>query len=155
MGRQYNPSAHKEDSLFHVSQASVIELFGVTKTAEDLDNLLDSLVETLKNVYSMFGYHFQFTIAPAEDLQMWESLRISIQMYSISLERYIEVGNISLSGDFIAKRLMYTYVENKEHKFPYLLSGTVLNVPKLLACILEQDKDFVIPEIFQVKNWTM
>lgn len=155
MGRQYIPSAHKEDSLFHVSQSSVIELFGVTKTASDLDNILKELIEILKNVYTELGFHFRLSIIPADKLNMWESLRVGVEMYSTSLDSYIEVGNLSLSGDFIPKRLMFTFVENKENKFPYLLSGTVLNVPKFLACVLEQDKEFEVPELFRVEKWTL
>lgn len=153
MGRQYIPSAHKEDSLFHVSQSSVIELFVVTQTASDLDNMLEEMVKILKDLYTELGYHFRLSITPADKLQMWESLRVIIEMYSTSLDSYIEVGNISLSADYIPKRLMFTYVENKENKFPYLLSGTVLNVPKFLACVLEQDKDFELPELFRVEKW--
>lgn len=155
MGRQYIPSAHKEDCLFHVSQSSVVELFGVTKIASDLDNIFDEMIDFLKKVYTELGYHFRLCIAPADKLQMWESLRVTVEMYSTSLDSYVEIGNLSLSGDFIPKRLMFTYVENKENNFPHLFSGTVLNVPKFLACVLEQDKEFEVPESFKVHKWTL
>lgn len=154
MGRQYAPSQSDEDSLFHVSQSSVIEVFGVTKTHNDLDVLLDEMAALLKSVYTDLGYHFRLVTVSAEKLQMWESLRVSVEMYSTSLDCYIEVGNISLSGDFISKRLMLNYVENKVNKFPHILSGTVLNVPKLLGCVLEQDNDFQVPEMFKIQNWS-
>lgn len=153
MGRQYKPSLSVEDSLFHVSQSSVVQMFGVTKNDEDLESMLNDTIELLKLAYSQFGYHFRMSIVTADKLCMWESLRVIVEMYSSSLESYVEVANISLSGDFISKRLMFTYVDNKNSHFPHLMSGTVLNVPKFLACVLEQDEEFVLPKQFQVNNW--
>lgn len=155
MGRQYTPSPSDEDSLFHVSQSSVVEIFGVTKSNNDLDKLLNELTNILKTAYTKLGYHFRLVNIPAERLQMWESLRLAVEMYSTSLGCYIEVGNISLSGDFISKRLMLTYVEDKVNKYPYILSGTMLNIPKFLGCVLEQDEDFRVPELFKVDNWIL
>ncbi|CAB3222142.1 unnamed protein product [Arctia plantaginis] len=155
MGRQYVPAPSEEDSLFHVSQSSVIEMFGAAKSAEDLDQMLDSLVELLKNTYSKLGYHFRLSLIPADKLFMWESHRVVAEMYSTSLKDYIEVANVSLSGDFISKRLMLTYVENKQNKFPHIISGTLLNVPKFLGCVLEHDADFSVPKLFKVENWTL
>ncbi|XP_072934465.1 serine--tRNA synthetase-like protein Slimp [Epargyreus clarus] len=155
MGRNYKPSPEDEDCLFHVSQASVIQIFEVTKSADDLENLLQEVSEVVKKCYKDLGYHFRLSILPADKLYMWESLRVAIEMYSTSLNSYVEVGNISVSGDFISKRLMYTYTEDKESRFPHILSGTLLNVPKFLACVLEQDSDFVLPEPFKVEKWRM
>lgn len=155
IGQQYIPSLGKEENLFQVCQSSVVQFFGVTKSEQSLELMLNELVEVLKECYGNFGYHFRLCIIPASNLQMWESMRVVIEMFSSSLEKYVEVANISVSGDFISKRLMYTYTDNKESFFPYVLSGTLLNVPKLLACVLEQDCNFSVPEIFRPEKWTM
>lgn len=153
MGRQYTPSSFEEDSLFHVSQSSVVEIFCATRNEKDLSVLLDDLIEILKSAYSQLGYHFRLSIVTADKLHTWESLRLIIEMYSTSQQTYVEIGNISVSEDYISKRLMLTYVENKESHFPHILSGTVLNVPKFLACVLEQDNDFSLPKEFTVDKW--
>ncbi|XP_039751954.1 serine--tRNA synthetase-like protein Slimp, partial [Pararge aegeria] len=155
IGRQYVPSPTEEDSLFHVSQSSVVEMFIVTKNCTELDAILDDVIVIIKDIYAQLGYHFRLSLVPANQLNMWESLRLSIEMYSGSQKDYVEVGNISLSGDFISKRLMVTYTEEKQTKFPHILSGTILNVPKFLACVLEQSSDFVVPEPFRVENWSV
>ncbi|KAJ8712750.1 hypothetical protein PYW08_008054 [Mythimna loreyi] len=153
MGRQYTPSPSEEHSLFYASQSSVVEIFGVTKTEEDQDKFLEELIETLKIAYTKLGYHFRLSLVSADKLSMWESLRLSVEMFSTSLQDYVEVGNVSVSGDFISKRLMFTYVENKENKFPLLVSGTVLNVPKLFACALEQDAPFTVPDFAKIERY--
>lgn len=153
MGRQYVTSPVEEDSLYHVSQSSVIQIFNVAKNETELNNMLHSNIDCIKSVYTQLGYHYRLSFVTANKLNIWESLRLVIEMYSSSKKCYMEVGNISLSGDFISKRLMFTYTEDKQNKFPFILSGTILNVPKLLACVLEQDDEFVLPEQFGIENW--
>lgn len=155
MGRQYIPSPTEEDSLFHVSQASVIQIFNVTKDSNECDASLDRIIGILKDAYTKLGYHYRICFTPAHKLAMWESLRVVVDMYSGSMKKYVNVAEISVSGDFISKRLMFTYTENKESKFPHIISGTILNVPKLLACVLEQDSEFSVPELFRIENWSM
>ncbi|XP_059049696.1 serine--tRNA synthetase-like protein Slimp [Achroia grisella] len=155
MGRQYIPSASEENSLFHVSQSSVVEIFCATKNEKDLDTLLDDLIEILKSTYSELGYHFRLSLMPADKLHTWESLRLIFEMYSTSLQTYVEIGNISVIGDYVSKRLMFTYVENKESHFPHILSGTIFNVPKFLGCVLEQDNDFSLPKEFALEKWKL
>lgn len=155
MGRQYVPSPTEEDNMFHVSQSSAVQIFVVTKNYTELDDMLNNVIEMIKNVYDELGYHYRLAFIQANKLKTWESLRLVIEMYSSSLKTYVEVGNLSLSGDFISKRLMLTYSEEKQSKFPHILSGTILNVPRLLACVLEQDNDFALPEAFKVENWSI
>ncbi|CAG9559171.1 unnamed protein product [Danaus chrysippus] len=153
LGRQYIPSNPNETSLLHTSQSSVVQLFGITKNSTDADIMLQETIEIVKKLYGELGYHFRLSYVPACELNMWESLRLAIEMYSSSLQSYVEIGNISISDDFISKRLMIMYDHEKQHKFPHLISGTVLNIPKFLACALEQDGDFILPEQFKVENW--
>lgn len=155
IGRQYNPSPTDEDNLFNVSQSSVVQLFSATVDNSQLQDVFNEVVTIFKELYTGLGYHFRLRLIPADKLCLWESLRVSVEMFSTSLDQYVEIANLSISNDFISKRLMFTYVEDKRNKFPYILSGTVLNVPKLLACVLEQDDNFVIPKMFHVDNWSI
>lgn len=153
IGRQYTPSPSDEDCLFFVSQSSVVQLFEVARDECEQQTVFEELLSILKEIYSDLGYHFRVTAAPAHKLEMWESYRLSVEMYSSSKSQYIEVANVSLSGDYISKRLLYTYIDKKQSKFPFIISGTILNVPKLLGCVLEQDDQFVVPEKFLPENW--
>lgn len=153
MGRQYNPAHDEEIGLFNVSQSSVISMFIVSRNDKECDTILEETIEMIKNIYSKIGYPYRLSIVSAENLQMWESLRVSIEMYSTSLKSYIEIGNISVSGDFISKRLMFTYTDQKQSKYPHIISGTILNVPMFLGCVLEQNAEFSLPSEFTVNNW--
>ncbi|CAK1541752.1 unnamed protein product [Leptosia nina] len=146
MGRQYVPSK-RDNSLFDVSQSSVVQLFAVSKNNEELEEILNEIVDIVKQLYNTFDHHYRLCYVAAHKLHMSESLRVGIEMYSTSLNSYVEVGHISLSGDFFSKRLMFKYTDNKEHKYPHILSGTILNVSKLLGCVLEQDQEFSVPDV--------
>lgn len=155
MGRQYIPAPSDEDCLLHVSQSSVIQFFGATKTNSELDELLHEVINIVKLTYCELNYHYRLSILPANKLHMWESLRVVVEMFSTSLNSYVEIASISVSGDFISKRLLFTYMDSKESRFPHIISGTILNVPKLFGCVLEQDGEFSLPEQFRVENWTV
>jgi seryl-tRNA synthetase len=140
MGRQYTPSAQslEQTGLFGVCQASSVELF--ISTADDPSNMMNEFDRTtaaVTDIYKELGFPFRVVYIPARSLRSYESLRASFQMYSSSLQTYIEIGHVSVSDDYISKRLLIRYEAGPEQKFTRIISGTVLSVPKLLGCILE------------------
>ncbi|PNF23797.1 Serine--tRNA synthetase-like protein Slimp [Cryptotermes secundus] len=143
MGRQYKPSAHNLEEtdfsgLFGVCQASSVELF--ISTTDFLRNMMDEFDRTMAavtDIYKEMGFPFRVVYLPARSLRSYESLRGSFQMYSSYLKTYIEIGHISVSDDYISKRLLIRYEAEPEQKFTRIVSGTVVSVPKLLGCILE------------------
>ncbi|KAH0955095.1 hypothetical protein HN011_006531 [Eciton burchellii] len=149
-GRQYTPlprDAHAH-GLLTVCQASVAHTFAMTKNArnEEYKMLLDNLLETVCRLYDDLHCHYRVIMRPASELQPWESLRISFEMWSPFMSQYIEIGHISACGDYFSKRLRIAYQTPTGRDFPAVISGTVLSVPRLLACMLEQNPDkFVIP----------
>ncbi|XP_022115095.2 serine--tRNA synthetase-like protein Slimp [Pieris rapae] len=156
LGRQYTPSTSKEEnhSLFNLSQSSAVQIFEVARDNNELDELLQETLCMAKTLFNELGYHYRLSYVAADKLHVWESLRVAIEMYSTSQKKYIEIGHLSLIGDFMSKRLLFTYTDNKEAKFPHILSGTILNIPKFLGCVLEQDNEFSIPDVFRVENWS-
>ena len=143
VGRQYTPNSKNLDEtnfsgLFGACQAASVELFILT--ANDLSNMMtefDRTVAALTDVYMEIGFPFRVVYVPAQSLRLYESLRASFQMYSSYLQSYIEIGHVSVSDDYISKRLLIRYeVENKQ-KFTQIVSGTVVSVPRLLGCVLE------------------
>lgn len=154
MGRQYKPVPENlDEGLFKVSQASVVELFVVTKDCdEELDRELEKILNDITEMYKSLGYHFRTLYCSAKSLALAESLRISFEMFSSHLDRYIEVGHISVSDNYISKRLQFSYKDKDNiDRFPRIISGTILHVPKLLGCVLENNvKDsFQFPDVLK------
>ncbi|KAJ8953071.1 hypothetical protein NQ318_013413 [Aromia moschata] len=155
LGKKYQPAnKNLPNDLFNLSQESALNIFIATLEEDDF------LEETTKRVIALYeplGHHFRLTLLAADKLERSESLRLSIQMYSNYLESYVEVGNISLYDNYLSKRLLFTYNVNKERKYPKIIGGTLLNVPRMLGCVLENsvffNKDLMTPVLkYEVKD---
>lgn len=135
-GKTYRPiPPASSPSLLNVMQESTLGIF--IATHQDHDSQLESTISCVKSFYTSLGYHFRLVFLPAKQLERNESLRLSIQMYSCHLQKYIEVGHISTYDRYLSKRLLLTYSENKERFYPKVIAGSLLRIPRLLACVLE------------------
>lgn len=141
-GKQYNPTKSKERSLFNLNQYSTLDTFIITQDNEQTEKMFQELINVIKEFYDSLGYHYRLVYLPAKELQDYESLRLSIQMYSSHSHNYLEVGSVSLCGDYLSKRLLVTYNDGKIRKYPHIIYGTLVNVQKILACILEYNDLF-------------
>lgn len=147
-GRQYKPVPKiSQWGLLRVSQADVIEVFCVVKdSVKSFDEMHEKLVNIIIELYKKLGYHFKVFYLPAPELAPWETLRLSVQMYSSFFKQYVEVGNLSLSDSYISKRLQFCYKDDGL-KFPKVISGTIFNVPKVLACVIEETGELKLPKV--------
>lgn len=153
LGRQYKPVP--EDSklgLFQVSQSAVAELFSAVRDSDaELNAEIDKMVAEMTEIYKNIGYHFKTSFRSLKEISPWESLRISFEMYSPNLNEYVEVGHISVSDNYISKRLKFCYKKDGITYYPKIISGTILNVPKLLGCVIEneQQNTLQVPNAFK------
>ncbi|KRT80633.1 hypothetical protein AMK59_6338, partial [Oryctes borbonicus] len=139
-GKQYHPleENNTERTLFNLNQYSTVDVFSITKNNEaDTEAVFQDLIKIIKTLYDSLGFHYQLAYLPANRLRNYETLRLSIQMFSSHLQDYVEVGNVSLCGDYLSKRLLVTYNEEKVRKYPNIIYGSVINVQKVLGCVLE------------------
>ena len=149
-GRQYTPfpPGSTQIGLFTVCQTSAVHAFVLVKDANSPEYRLqlERLLNTVSELYDNLCNHYQIVMRPATELRPWETMRLSFELWSSFSKQYIEVGHISLCGDYFSKRLRIAYQTDTGRDFPSVISGTVLSVPRLLGCLLEQNPDkFIIP----------
>lgn len=142
-GKQYNrirsDSGMKHD-LFNVSQGTVVQLFSVAKSDEDAQRIVEDILADVLNIYKKIPQiEFRAVLDTADNLKSHESLKISIQMYCNSNGQFVEIANVIKYQDYISKRLLFTYKEEKLSKFPHLISSTVADIPKIIACWTENN----------------
>ncbi|XP_012267907.2 serine--tRNA synthetase-like protein Slimp [Athalia rosae] len=150
-GRQYNPFSRtmQEAGLFTVCQSSVVEVFTVVKDFRNSEyrDEFDKIIRLTQLLYDELCSHHRTVVRPARELRSWESMRVSFEVWSSYLSRYVEVGHISMCGEYFSKRLLIGCQTPHGRTFPSVISGTILSVPRLLGCLLEQYPDgFLIPE---------
>lgn len=150
IGKQYTPLPETIESmgLFNVCQAAAAHVFLMVKdqTNEEYISEFDKMIEITCNLYSNICNHYRVVKRSASELTNSESLRVSFELWSNYYRRYIEVGHISAYGNYLNQKLLIAYQTPTGRDFPSIISGTILSVPKLLACLLENHcTDFVIP----------
>ncbi|XP_066590891.1 serine--tRNA synthetase-like protein Slimp isoform X2 [Prorops nasuta] len=156
LGKQYMPSSFggASNGLFNVNQESIVQAFVVAKNenSDEYRQEFDKLLEKTCDLYNDVCEHYRVVLRPAAQLQTSESLRISFELWSSFLQQYIEVGYISAFGTYLSKRLLITYKMNNDTKFPSVIAGSLVSVPKLIGCLLEQNPSkFNIPT--KIGNW--
>lgn len=149
-GRQYMPLPRDTHAcgLFTACQASVAHAFVMVKDAksEEYETRFNELLENVCRLYDDLCDHYRVVMRSASELQPCEGLRVSFEMWSPFANQYIEIGHVSAYGNYFSKRLLIAYQTPGGRNFPAVISGTVLSVPRLLACLLEQNPDkFAIP----------
>lgn len=149
-GKQYVPLPRDSHAcgLFTACQASVAHAFVAVRDARSAEYAasFEELLETVCRLYDDLCDHYRVVVRAAPELRSCEEMRVSFEMWSPFLNRYVEIGHVSTYGDYLSKRLLIAYQTPTGRDFPAVISGTVLSVPRLLACLLEQNPDrFAIP----------
>lgn len=137
-GKKYSPA--NGSGLFGVWQRTCVEFFVACPSSTSLDSELENVLENLKGLYEKLGWDYRLVFLPAPQLNFCESFRASFQMFSCSLNDYVEVGCVSVSGSFLAERLSMQFGKlDKSKGFCHTLSGTAVDVTSVLACLLENN----------------
>lgn len=148
-GKQYRRVEDPSPSLFNVTQTTSVQALGMAKDEEEALRIFDELTADLQTLYRQFReLQFRMVVVPASQLASSESLKVSLQMFSNSRGDFVEVGNVVYYGDYISKRLLFSYKEQKENRFPHLVSATVVDVANLIGCHLENNsgEPFKLPD---------
>ena len=135
-GRHYQPATGQIDGLFGATQTTGVHLLSVMDNDPDtlyaecerIQNILADLLE------NELGVHFRICALSARHLEAWEQYRAAIQLYSPALKRYIQVGDVSIVGDYISRRLA---IYGPDRKHPAFVSSTALNASNLMAAWME------------------
>ncbi|XP_044749087.1 serine--tRNA synthetase-like protein Slimp [Coccinella septempunctata] len=137
-GRSYNGDVRTNDNLFNLNQESVLNVF--IATFDDAWQNFQTLTQQIIKLYDALGWHYRLVYLQPDKLNKSESLRLSIQMYSTHSQKYIEVGYVSYFGSYICERLLFCCLNKKEQVYPKIISGNILNIHKLLGCVLENNQ---------------
>lgn len=139
-GKQYMPKGETHGmGLLDVCQSTCVHAF-LAGTQEQMDSQFEETIKHTQQLYESLGVHFRAMYVAADELRPAECLSVRFEMYSPHLQRYVEVGQLSHFSDYISKRILFNYDENKKSQFPHIVTGTVCNVTKVLAILLENNR---------------
>jgi len=134
IGRKYWPMESQAPRLANSEQSSAAGLLALNSSAEQLDSTFDEIIQDLKRFYDNFGISYRLVSMSAENLSLAESFRIELQMWSSSKNDFIKVAELSKHGDYLSKRLALKYNESSDLRNLHVISGTFIDVFKVLSC---------------------
>lgn len=151
VGRTYHCIKQTDYSLYNATQSSTVQIFQAG-TEEQMINKFDDTINIITHMLQELNIHFRIVKIPANELHPAASLTVTVEMYSPNTKEYIEVGNLSYYGDYISKRLLFSHIKDRKTlsvDFPHIVSGTVCNITRLLAIILETYNGVIPSQLFE------
>jgi len=150
-GRLYKPYINNI-GLYSAVQTNAVEIFiGSTDELKSRDQF-DKMLTIYRQLYENIGLDYRIAYSPVSKLENWESLRAQVELYSVSCRDYVAVASLSLSGDFISKRLRIYWSGKDKHNFLNIVNGKMVDTNVLLGCLLEQNvNEFTVPDC--LKNY--
>lgn len=145
-GRLYKPS-NDDGGLFSAVQSNVVELLIGSTDEYKVKEQFDETLAVYKRLYDEIGLDYRIVYSPVSMLENFESLRAQVELYSINRREYVAVGSLSLSGDFISKRLRIHWSSKNKQNFMHIVSGKIVDINILLGCLLELNVNkFTVPD---------
>lgn len=152
-GREYIMQDEKPHrGLFTATQSNCIQTFIAARDEDELDKEVETALGLAIDLFRELDTHFRIVYLPAHQLTGAESLRASIQMYSPIYNEYIEVGHLSNYSNYVSKRLLFNFKDGKSYKFPYIAAGSIMNVTRIIACLLENGRALTVPRSSSEKD---
>ena len=149
-GRHYDPSDAGGSprvgggGLFSAVQSTCVRALSVldnnSSNADALYEECQHMERIVGDLLTRLDVHFRMCATPGRRLQPWEQYRASFQLYSPSLEQYVQVADVSIVGDYISRRLA---IYGPEGRHPAFVSATVLSAAKLIACLVENGQNAI------------
>lgn len=145
----YSKTKSNESGLYSTCQSTNIQLFGMSGNESEALSQFDETLEQMIEIYKRLDRSFRVTYVTGRKLHQAENFKAVFEMYSPYRKCYVPIGHLSSSGDYISKRLLVALKEDKEKvfQFPYLISGSVIDVTKFVAIVLEEKGVFRTPTI--------
>lgn len=144
-GKVYVPKKSSDLGLLDACQSTAVQIFRAG-TKEQMEEQFANTLDLLCELYKRLNVHFRVVYVPASELAYAECRKVRVEMYSPHFQRYFEIGSVSNYSDYISKRILFNYEQDKKSQFPHIVGATVCNVTRLIAILLESNVSLKLTE---------
>lgn len=138
--------------LNRVHQFDKVELVQIVKPETSYD-VLEDMVSHVEKLIQSLGLHYRILRLCGGDMSFTSALTYDFEVYSAAQERWLEVSSVSNFEVFQTNRMKIRYKdESKKTQLLHSLNGSSLALPRIMACILENNQTpegINIPEALQ------
>lgn len=136
--------------LNRLHQFDKVEIVQVRK-AEDSYQALEDMCQHVAGLLQKLELPYRKLRLCGGDLGFTSALTFDFEVFSAAQEKWLEVSSVSNFETYQANRLMLRYKnEQKKNTLLHTLNGSALALPRIIACLLENNQDesgIAIPKV--------
>lgn len=127
--------------LNRLHQFDKVEIVQVRKPEESYDTLKE-MCDHVAGLLEKLELPYRLLRLCGGDLGFTSALTFDFEVYSAAQKKWLEVSSVSNFETYQANRLKLRYKdENKKSVLLHTLNGSALALPRIIACILENNQD--------------
>ncbi|NTS40160.1 serine--tRNA ligase [Flavisolibacter sp. BT320] len=104
--------------------------------------VLEDMVAHVEKLIQSLGLHYRILRLCGGDMGFASALTYDFEVYSAAQERWLEVSSVSNFESFQTNRMKVRFKDtNGKTQLAHSLNGSSLALPRILACLLENNQD--------------
>jgi len=134
----YGKDVRGLNRLHQFDKVEVVQIVHPERSYE----FLEEMVEHVEKLIQSLGLHYRILRLCGGDMSFTSALTYDFEVYSAAQEKWLEVSSVSNFETFQTNRMKIRFKDEKgKMQLTHSLNGSSLALPRILACILENNQD--------------
>ena len=134
----YGKDVRGLNRLHQFDKVEIVQLVHPSGSYEVLEQMVDHVEKLIQSL----GLHYRIIKLCGGDMSFASALTYDFEVYSAAQERWLEVSSVSNFESFQTNRMKIRYKDEKgKTQLVHSLNGSSLALPRILACLLENNQD--------------
>lgn len=134
----YGKDVRGLNRLHQFDKVEIVQLVHPDKSYE----VLEEMVAHVEKLIQSLGLHYRILRLCGGDMGFASALTYDFEVYSAAQERWLEVSSVSNFEAFQTARMKIRFKDaNGKNQLVHSLNGSSLALPRILACLLENNQD--------------
>jgi seryl-tRNA synthetase len=125
--------------LNRVHQFEKVEIVQLVYPDKSYD-VLEEMVLHVENLIKSLELPYRILKLSGTDMSFASALTYDFEVYSAAQDRWLEVSSVSNFETFQSNRMKIRFKEDKKNKLVHTLNGSSLALPRIMACLLENNQ---------------
>ncbi|MFZ1800174.1 MAG: serine--tRNA ligase [Chitinophagaceae bacterium] len=156
----YSPCFRREAGSFgkdvrglnRVHQFEKVEIIQITEAEKSYDTL-EEMVLHVEQLLQSLKLPYRILLLCGGDMSFTSAMTYDFEVYSAAQDKWLEVSSVSNFENYQANRLKCRYRDdNGKMQLVHTLNGSSLALPRIYACLLENNQtenSILLPEVLQ------
>jgi seryl-tRNA synthetase len=145
----YGKDVRGLNRLHQFDKVEVVQLVHPDKSYD----VLEEMVAHVEKLIQSLGLHYRILRLCGGDMGFTSAMTYDFEVYSAAQEKWLEVSSVSNFETFQTNRMKIRFKDgNGKTQLVHSLNGSSLALPRILACLLENNQDengIKLPQVLQ------